>query len=178
MAQEKQSDAAAQLRAVSKALVRERQLENWQKELSDKIATLQKQQKAATAESEELQKVLDADPDLTAVARQMMAKAVELRGSGDDEVAVYNPKYVTADDKQALFLKILRDHHNENPEADGMSYAAIRRVLENRYKIKSASAGMFFRNELKGWKTRGGNKNKEVLLDLAKIHAVTDSGSN
>jgi hypothetical protein len=169
MASTQQSDAAAQLRALSKALVREKQLQYWQKELAEKFATLTDQQRAAEREFAEVQEVLDADPALTAVARQMMEKAVELQGTGDREFSVYNPKYVTSEDKQQLLLKILRDHHTENPDADGMSYAAIKRVLENRYKIQTASAGMFFRKELSGWQTRGGNKNKEVLLDLEKI---------
>jgi hypothetical protein len=169
VSQSNESEAAERLRSIAGALVREIQLENWQRELADKAATLQRQKEAAEKEARELRAVLDADPELTAVARQMMSKAVELRGSGDHEFSIYNPKYVTAEDKRRLLWKILRDFHLEHPESDAMSFAAIRLVLESRYGIQTSSAGMFFRHELKDWKTRGGNKKKEVLIDLSRL---------
>ena len=163
------STAASQLQAVSKALVRERQLENWRKEIADGIATLLSQQKHAENEAVEVQAVLDADPELTAVARQLMKEAGDLKGSGDDEFSIYNPNYVTSDDKRKLLAKILRDFHRENPNADTMSFAAIKAVLKNRYGIETASAGLFFRSEIKDWETRGGNKNKSVLLAQERL---------
>jgi hypothetical protein len=163
------SRAACQLQAVSKALVRERQLENWRKEIADGIATLLSQQKHAEREALEIQGILDADPELTAVARQLMKEAGDLKGSGDEEFSVYNPNYVTSDDKRKLLAKILRDFHRENPNADAMSFAAIKAVLKSRYGIETASAGLFFRSEIKGWETRGGNKNKSVLLAQERL---------
>lgn len=163
------SQAASQLEAISKALARERQLQNWQKELADKIATLESQRKHAEREAAEIQKILEADPELTAVARQIMQQAIKLQGAGDDEFAIYNPNYVTSDDKKKLLIKILRDFHRENPTADTMAFATIKNVLKSRYRIETASTGLFFRNELKGWQTRGGNKNKSVVLETSRL---------
>lgn len=162
-------DAAAKLRIVAKALSRERQIEGLKQSLEAKMAALRTEMAAARAQAEEVQRVLDEDPELTAVARQMMQTALDLEEDGGREVAIHNPGYVTATDKRRLLLTILQDFHRENPEAEGMSYAAIKDVLENRYQIKTASTGMFFRNEIKGWETRGGNKNKQIVLDLAKM---------
>ena len=50
-----------------------------------------------------------------------------------------------------------------------MSFAAIKAVLKSRYGIETASAGLFFRSEIKGWETRGGNKNKSVLLAQERL---------
>lgn len=169
MSKKTPSKAASQLEALGKALARERQIQNWQKEIADKIATLESQQKHADREAAEIQRILEADPELTAVARQMMQQAISLQGVGDDEFAIYNPKYVTAADKKRLLLKILRDFHHENPSAEAMSFAAIRNVLKSRYKIETASAGLFFRKELKEWQTRGGNKNKSVVLEPSRL---------
>lgn len=164
MSQKTPSKAASQLEELGKALARERQLQNWKKELADKIATLESQQRHADSEAAQIQKILDADPELTAVARQMMQQAISLQGAGDDEFAIYNPNYVTSEDKEKLLEKILRDFHNENPTAETMSFAKIKNVLKSRYKIETASTGLFFRNELKNRQTRGGNKNKSIVL--------------
>jgi hypothetical protein len=164
MSRHKPSRAASQLQAVSKALIRERQVRAWAKELADKVATLQKQRQTAERELASIQEILDADPELTAVARRMMQKAAPAAGGRSAGVAIPNPRYVTADAKRELLTKILHDHRQENPEAQGMSYSAIRQVLQSRYGIETASAGLFFRNELKEWKSVGGNKNKSVVL--------------
>jgi len=162
MRRRKPSRAASQLQAVGKALVREREVRAATKEIADKLAALQKQQEAAGKELAALQEILNADPDLTAIAREMMRKAAVARGRGG--IAIPNPKYVSSDQKRALLLSILRDYSQENPGAEGMSYAAIKSVLRSRYGIETASAGLFFRNELREWESRGGNKNKSVVL--------------
>ena len=164
MSHPKPSRAASHLQAVSRALVRERQVRAWAKELADKIASLQKQRQTADRELAALQEILDADPEVTVIARRMMQKAVSTAGGRSAGVAIPNPRYVTADAKRELLSKILHDHRQENPEAQGMSYTAIKQVLQSQYGIETASAGLFFRNELKGWKTVGGNKNKSVVL--------------
>ena len=168
MSRQKPSKAASQLEAVSKALILERQVRAWAKELADKITRLQKQRQAAEQELTSIQETLDADPELTAIARQMMRKTVAARGGRNSGFAIPNPNYVTSDAKRELLLKILQNHRQENPEAQGMSYSAIKSVLRSRYGIETASAGLFFRNELKEWKTRGGNKNKSVVLKFGE----------
>ena len=168
MGRQRQSRAASQLHAVSKALARERQVRAAAKEISGKIAAFQKQLEAAKSELAAIQETLDADPDLTAIARQIMEKAVA-RGAETSTVFIRNPSYVSAEDKRKLLLKILRDHLREHPEAAGMSFAAIKGVLRSRYSIDTASAGLFFRNELKEWKTAGGNRNKSVVLPQKQL---------
>jgi hypothetical protein len=163
VSRQKPSKAASQLEAVSKALVREQQVRNWVKEIASKIVTLEKQQAAAVRELAAIQAILNADPDLTAIARQMMEKAVALQEAASAQVVVKNPRYVSSDSKKKILLEILGDFRQENPDADGMSYAAIKSVLLSRYGIETASAGLFFRNELKVWKTIGGNRNKRVV---------------
>lgn len=165
MGRRKPSRAASQLRAVSKALARELEVRASAKEIADKLAALQKQQEAASRELAALQEILSADPDLTAIAREMMKKAVTARGG----FAIKNPKYVSSDQKKELLLRILRDYSRENPGAEGMSYASIKGILRSRYGIETASAGLFFRNELRDWESRGGNKNKSVLLKIGRI---------
>lgn len=165
-------DAAAQLDELAKALREEKQNQNWLKELEDKLETLQSQKKVALRKLEEIQAVLDRDPALTAVARKLMKTALEQAGAGDEEFSVYNPKFVTKHDKQRLLVKILRDFKKENPKASGMSFTAIRNVLVHRYKIETPSAGLFFRNEVKLFDTVGGNRNKEIVLDAARLSKV------
>jgi len=167
--QQRKSEAATQLREVSKALLRESRLQSSLGELAARIAELQQQRQAAEQELAQLQAILGFDPALTAVARQMMDEAAHLRGSGDEECAVRNPKYVTSEHKRKLLRRILRDHHLEHPSASGMGFTLIRQVLQERYGIETASAGLFFRNELKEWPIRGGTKNREVVLDLERI---------
>jgi len=168
MSRQKPSRAASQLQAVSKALIRERQVRAWAKELAEKVATLQRQRQDAEQELTSIQEILNADPELTAIARQMMKKAVATGGGRSSGIAIPNPKYVTSDAKRELLLRILQDHRQENPAAQEMSYSAIKGVLRSRCGIETASAGLFFRNELKGWKTRGGNKNKSVVLKFGE----------
>lgn len=160
MGRRKPSRAASQLRALSRALARESELRASAKEIADKLAALQKQQHAANREIAALQEILSADPELTEIAREMMKKAAAARVG----FAIQNPKYVTSDQKKELLFRILRDYSREHPEAEGMSYAAIKGVLRSRYGIETASAGLFFRNELKDLKTTGGNRNKRVSL--------------
>lgn len=160
----KTSKAASQLRAVSVALVRERQVRDTARELAAKIVSLQKQREAAEEELAEIRGVLAADPDLTAIARKMMGNSVPAKDGGSSDVVISNPNYVSSADKRRLLMRILQDFRQENPDADGMSFTAIKSVLQSRYQIETASAGLFFRNELKDLKTTGGNRNKRVSL--------------
>lgn len=162
MARRKKPDSAAQLKAISKSLKREIEIENWQKEIKDKISTLESQMVASKRELEEHKKVLAEDPALTKVAREMLSEA--LKKSSGDAFQIYNPNYVTTEDKEKLLAKILVDYKAENPSADKMPFQAIKAVLQSRYKIDTPSAGLFFRNQLKEYETVGGNKSKFVCL--------------
>ena len=163
-ARPKPSKAASQLRAVSVALVRERQVRDTARELAAKVASLQKQREAAEKELVEIREILAADPDLTAIARKMMRNSAPAKEGGTSDVVISNPNYVNSSDKRKLLMRILQDFRQENPDADGMSFTAIKSVLQSRYQIETASAGLFFRNELKDLRTSGGNRNKRVSL--------------
>jgi len=166
MTEKEPSKAAAQLQAVGEALVLLPQVQESAKEIAQKIASLQRQLAAIEKESAEIQQILAADPELTALARQMMDKPVAAREAAAGKVVIRNPKYVSADDKRRLLARIVREYRLENPEAAGMSYSAIKSVLRGRYGVETASAGLFFRNELREWKTMGGNRNKRICFDL------------
>ena len=94
MTRQKPSKAATQLQAVSKALIRERQVRAWAKELAEQIVTLQKRRQVAEQELAAIQEVLNTDPDLTAIARQMMQKAGATKDRRNSDVAIPNPRYV------------------------------------------------------------------------------------
>lgn len=155
---------ADKLKELSQALKREIQIKNWKKELLDKKAIIEKQLEHARSDLEAVKEILDKDAELTAAARQMMNIALELQASGKDSLNIYNPNYVTTEDKEKLLTKILSDYKSENPKAKSMSFTNIKNILLSRYKIESQSAGMFFRNQLKEYQTTGGNKNKAVVL--------------
>lgn len=55
-----------------------------------------------------------------------MSDALKLQGAGDGDFAVYNPAYVTTEDKEKLLDKILADYVAENPKAKTMSFTAIK----------------------------------------------------
>jgi hypothetical protein len=159
------SKAASQLAKLGKALVREKQLENWQKSLAEEQAKLGRQMEHAARELEQVREVLDADPELTAVAKEMMSAAAEQTIGADGGGPIQNPRYVSAASKKRLLEKILADFRLENPTSDSMGFGAIKEVLQTRYGVHTASAGLFFRNELKSYATRGGTKNRSVILD-------------
>ena len=162
MAAKKAANIGEKLKEISNALKRESQIQNWQKELEDKKQILDKQIEASKRDLKAVQEILSKDKEIVAVAREMLSEALQQQ-SGDG-VAIYNPKYVTTEDKEKLLAQILDDYKAENPKAKSMGFGLIKNVLLNRYKIDSPSAGLFFRNQLKEYKTEGGNKNKSVLL--------------
>ena len=160
----KGSKPADKLKEISQALKREIQVKNWKKELLDKKAIIEKQLEHARNDLEAVKEILDKDAELTAAARQMMNIALELQAGSKDSLNIYNPNYVTTEDKEKLLTKILSDYKSENPKAKSMSFTILKNILLSRYKIESQSAGMFFRNQLKEYQTTGGNKNKAVVL--------------
>lgn len=166
MSRQKPSKAASQLNAISKALGSEREVLARRKEISAQIAALEKKREAADREIADINRILTADPALTAIARQMMKQAASVSISGNGDFVIANPRYVSAQDKQRLLSTILADYGREHPGAEGMSFAAIKQVLKVRYGIETASAGLFFRDEVRKWRTKGGNRNKSVILAL------------
>lgn len=164
MAGKKTLDSAEKLKQITKALREEIQNKNWLRELADKKNSIEKQEKVAQKKLEAVQEILDSDKALTAAAREMMQTALELQGTGTDKVKIYNPKYVTTEDKENLLRTILEDYKTENPRSKTMSFGLIKNVLLSRYNIETSSAGLFFRNQLKDYETQGGNKNKAVII--------------
>ena len=82
-----------------------------------------------------------------------------------------NPVYVATENNEKLLDKVLADYVAENPKAKTMSFTAIKRVLANRYKIDTQSAGLFFRNQVMVFDTEGGNRNKMVLIRTKRVTA-------
>jgi hypothetical protein len=167
MVVKKPSKGAEQLAAINTALKREIQQENALKEIEDKMETLKRQKAAIEREKAEYEATLKADPQMTAIAREMMADALKLQGAGTTDFAIYNPKYVSNEDKLTLLAKLLADYEAENKEnrmVKGMPFTTIKTILANRYNITTDSAGIFFRNQLKEYETVGGSRNKKVLF--------------
>ena len=167
MVVKKPSKGAEQLAAINTALKREIQQENALKEIEDKMETLKRQKAAIEREKAEYEATLKTDPQMTAIAREMMADALKLQGAGTTDFAIYNPKYVSNEDKLTLLAKLLADYEAENKEnrmVKGMPFTTIKTILANRYNITTDSAGIFFRNQLKEYETVGGSRNKKVLF--------------
>lgn len=153
-------NAAMQLEKVAHALRQEKQNKNLLREMEENIAALHVQRNAILRSLEEISPILNSDPSLTLVARRLMEQA----GVEDAGFTLPNPKCVDSNNKQRLITKILNDFQRENPNADGMSFKAIKNVLKQRYGVTTSSAGLFFRNEIKKFVTIGGNKNKQILI--------------
>lgn len=164
MAAKEDTRTATELRSIIRALVREKHLTRILSEITEELAQLRRRESTLRESLSEVQSSLAATPELTEVARQIMEEATTLRETRNEEFSIPNPSYVSQKDKKRLLVKIVEDYRNENPTAEAMSYAEIKRVLRDTYGIETASTGLFFRNELRGWQTRGGNKNKAVII--------------
>ena len=68
--------------------------------------------------------------------------------------------YVNAEQKDDI-IKLVANGRNE------VSYKELRRFIKSR-GIKS-SAGLFFREQVKKYKTVGGNKNKKLILTSENV---------
>ena len=162
------TQVALQIQDISKAILRERALVSRLRELQAESDAVQRRQITAQEELAAVRQVLRANPELTTVARQLIEQ-ISAREDDAVPVTIENPKYVSSKDKRKLLATILRHPQDAHPGADSMPYSAIREVLRDRYGITTNSAGLFFRKELKEWATRGGNKNKQVVLDKDKL---------
>lgn len=112
---------------------------------------------------EAIQNILSKDEQLVTAARMLMVDLMESQG-GLSKATVTNPKYVTAEDKDALLERILDEYAAENPKAKTMPFSTVHLVLQDKFHIVTRSAGLFFRNQLKENETEGGNRNKKIVL--------------
>lgn len=167
------SDNVSVLKQIQQGIKREFQLTNWLEELDDKIEKLQRQQKFAQEEMARIQTLFQEHKDVVEVARQFVSLGETIKGKGDEEVRVYNPKYVSRKNKKELLFKILKDHHLETGDTGGMEFSTIKRVLKNRYNIETRSAGDFFRFEMKEYECDGGKRNRRVLFPSSIFESVS-----
>lgn len=166
---QKSSGTPSDLRAVVRALGRERRLEKCLREITEQVAELKRQEAIFRTELREVQRELAATPEWTDLARQLIQEATALESPHQEELSISNPSYVPRKDKQKLLVKIIKDYSNENPAAKKMSYTEIKRVLRDTYGIETASTGLFFRNELRAWAISGGTKNRAVLIPSPSV---------
>ena len=122
----------------------------------------------------DIQKLFDEHSDVVEVAREFVQLGESMKGKGDDEVRVYNPKHVTRNNKKDLLFKILKSHHIETGETEGMDFSAIKNVLKHRYDIETRSTGDFFRFELKEYECDGGKRNRRVLFPSSIFESVSE----
>lgn len=83
--------------------------------------------------------------------------------TNDFDVKIDSPtkwSYVNAEQKDDI-IKLVANGRNE------VSYKELRRFIKSR-GIKS-SAGLFFREQVKKYKTVGGNKNKKLILTSENV---------
>ena len=113
MTGKKTANTGEKLKEISHALWREAQLHNWKRELLDKREIIDRQLEAQKRDLQAVEEVLASDKELTAAAREMLADALKAQNTGEG-VAIYNPKYVTTEDKEKLLAQILEDYKAEN----------------------------------------------------------------
>ncbi|WP_237227646.1 hypothetical protein [Rubinisphaera sp. JC750] len=155
-----------ELRDVRKLLKRQNQIANWIRELDDKIDQCERQKRAAIEEKTEIEERLNGElSELAEAAKEMMGSTAGLEDDTLKGFKLYNPNYVTNDDKEKLLLKILLDFKRENPRAKGMTFQQILSVLKHRYGVETRTIGNFFRRQLGAYSTEGGNRKKYILLD-------------
>ena len=152
------------LKKVGELLKRQRQIENWQKEIDDKIEKLERQKEASIAEEKEIREKLEGEYAELVEAASEFASDAGIATEKQAEFAVYNPKYVSNADKEQLLKIILDDFKAENPKAGTMTFQQVKAVLENRYGVETRTIGDFFRRQLPSYETTGGNKKKMIVL--------------
>ena len=152
------------LKKVGELLKRKRQIENWQKEIDDKIEKLERQKEASIAEQAEICEKLDGEYAELVEAASEFASNAGIASEKQPEFAVYNPKYVSNADKEQLLKIILDEFKAENPKAGTMTFQQVKAVLESRYGVETRTIGNFFRRQLPSYETTGGNKKKVIVL--------------
>jgi len=164
------NDAAQQLHNLHLASIEEEALLRHEAQWRRQLEQAQEQLNLIAGDKQRVAAILGANPQLTEVARKMTESQNLAREERNEavhglRVVIQNPRSVSALEKKRLLWQIAKDYKDEHPHSEGMPFQTIKQVLEQRYGITTASAAMFFRNELKDWRTRGGNKNKELLLE-------------
>ncbi|MDA7893339.1 hypothetical protein N9B38_00335 [bacterium] len=152
------------LKKVSDLYKRKIQIENWQKEIQDKIEVLERQKVKSQEELAEVMALLDGDYKELAEAAKEFAETNSTTKPEGQRLTIYNPNYVTTEDKEKLLATILEDFKAENPEATAMSFQQVKAVLQSRYDIETRTIGNFFSRQLKEYETTGGNKKKLIVL--------------
>jgi len=155
-----QAFTIGQIQEFQRLSKRLRQIEIWNREISEQIAKLERQQRHADEESAEIQSKLDGEfAELSKVAELFSTSAVP-----DTALTLEETKYVTKDKKELLFKKILSDFKRANPAAKTISYTDVKNTLAETYKIKTRSIANFFLGILSDYETVGGNRNKAIVL--------------
>jgi len=155
------------LRRVGDLIRRKRQIENWKKEISDRIETLERQKASAAEEMAVIQGQLDGKYAGLVEAASEFASKAGITAENQPVFTVYNPKHVTNDDKDKLLKIILDDFKAENPKTENMTFQQVRAVLESRYGVETRTIGNFFRRQLPNYETAGGNKKKMIVLKVS-----------
>ncbi len=155
--------AAEKLAIIGKELRREAKIKATLEEVDQEIEALKRRRTALEGNLKAIDEELSKDEKLVTAARMLMVDIMESQG-GLSKATVTNPKYVTAEDKEALLERILDEYAAENPKARTMPFSTVHLVLQNKFHIVSRSAGLFFRNQLKEYETEGGNRNKKIVL--------------
>ena len=156
--------SADDLKKVGSMLKRKRQIENLHSEIDDKIDTLERQKRATSEEMAEIQEKLDGEYRELVEAASEFAQITAPKADKPEKFTVYNPKYVTNQDKEKLLSVILEDFKAENPKSKTMTFQQVKAVLESRYDIETRTIGNFFRRQLSEYETTGGNKKKMIVL--------------
>ena len=158
------SFSADDLKKVADLSNRKVQIQNWQKEIADKIAVLEDQRAASEREMAEIVALLEGDYKELAEAARQFAEMTAPKEPAKPKFTVYNPKYVTNQDKEKLLAEILEDHKQENPSADSVTFQQGKAILSSRYGIETRTIGNFFTRQLKQYETAGGNRRKVIVL--------------
>ena len=156
--------SAEDLKTVANLCKRKTQIENWQKEIEDQLETLERQKAKAQEEMAEVSALLDGDYKELVEAAKEFAEMTTPKDSAKPKFTIYNPNYVTNQDKEKLLAVILEDYKAENPTETSMTFQQVKAVLESRYGIETRSIGNFFNRQLKDYETTGGNKKKLIVL--------------
>ena len=87
---------------------------------------------------EAIQNILGKDEQLVTAARMLMVDLMESQG-GLSKATVTNPKYITAEDKEALLERILDEYAAENPKAKTMPFSTVHLVLQDNQRHRRPS---------------------------------------
>lgn len=128
------------------------------------MSILQRQKAKSEEELTEIIALLEGDYKELAEAASEFAQVTAAKEPAKPKFTVYNPNYVTNQDKGTLLQDILDGYKEENPSADSITYQQVKAILKSRYGIETRTIGNFFARQLKEYETAGGNKRKVIVL--------------